>query len=137
WAWQRVDAGNATDEVAGSSMRVLLTSLPGRGDLIGNVFIEPDVITPNGDGVNDRMDLAFSVFKVDRDRRVTARIYDVGGIPVRRIGDWRGASRNYEAIWDGRDEEGDLVSPGLYLLRIEVDGDAGDKMVSKVVSVVY
>ncbi|MCK5379826.1 MAG: hypothetical protein KAJ81_00055 [Candidatus Latescibacteria bacterium] len=137
WAWQRVDAGNATDEVAGSSMRVLLTSLPGRGDLIGNVFIEPDVITPNGDGVNDRMDLAFSVFKVDRDRRVTARIYDVGGIPVRRIGDWRGASRNYEAIWDGRDEEGDLVSPGLYLLRIEVDGDAGDKTVSKVVSVVY
>ena len=137
WAWQRVDSGNATDEVAGSSTRVLLTSLPAHGDLIGHVSVEPDVITPNGDGVNDRMNLAFSVFKVDRERRVTAHIYDVVGIPVRQIGDWRGASGNYETSWDGLDEEGDRVSPGLYLCRIEVDGDAGDKAVSKVVSVVY
>jgi hypothetical protein len=137
WAWQRVDPGNATDEVEGRSTRVFLTSLPAHEELIGNISITPDVITPNGDGVNDRMDVIFSVFKVDRERRVTAHIYDVGGFPVTKIGDWRGASSNYETSWDGSDEEGEPVSPGLYLLRIEVDGDAGNKTVSKVVSVVY
>ena len=32
----------------------------------------------------------------------------------------------YSLVWDGRDEEGTLVSPGLYLARIEVDDDSGD-----------
>ena len=32
----------------------------------------------------------------------------------------------YRLAWDGRDEGGTLVSPGLYLARIEVDDDAGD-----------
>ncbi|MFH1007595.1 MAG: hypothetical protein V1800_08850 [Candidatus Latescibacterota bacterium] len=137
WAWQRVDPGNATDEVEGRSTRVFLTALPAHEELIGNISIAPDVITPNGDGVNDRMDVIFSVFKVDRERRVTAQLYDMGGLPVIEIGSWRGASGNYETSWDGRDETGELVSPGLYLCRIEVDGDEGNKAISKVISVVY
>ena len=30
---------------------------------------------------------------------------------------------NYEREWDGRDDAGEVVPPGIYLYRIEVDTD--------------
>ena len=44
----------------------------------------------------------------------------------------------YRLIWDGRDEGGTLVSPGLYLARVEIDGDARDtNSAARLVGVAY
>ncbi|HEY3216725.1 MAG TPA: two-component regulator propeller domain-containing protein [Candidatus Eisenbacteria bacterium] len=45
-------------------------------------------------------------------------IYDVSGRRLRRFV----ASANGQVIWDGRDESGDLVRPGIYLVRAEAGG---------------
>ena len=43
----------------------------------------------------------------------------------------------YTRIWDGRDDQGRLVAPGLNLYRIEVQPDAGTVSRQGVLRVVY
>lgn len=39
--------------------------------------------------------------------------------------------------WDGRDDEGKLVPPGVYLYRITVSSDEGENFASGSVGVCY
>jgi flagellar hook assembly protein FlgD len=39
--------------------------------------------------------------------------------------------------WDGTDQDGRRVPPGLYLLEINVSGDSGDESVQQIISVVF
>jgi len=41
------------------------------------------------------------------------------------------------ALWDRRDHTGELTPPGLFLLRVEVLGDARIETVTRVVGVAY
>jgi ligand-binding sensor domain-containing protein len=45
-------------------------------------------------------------------------VYDLSGRKVRRL---RGAA-NGGFVWDGRDDDGGLVSPGIYFVRVEAQG---------------
>jgi hypothetical protein len=48
----------------------------------------------------------------------TGEVYDLGGRKIRRL---RGAA-NGGFVWDGRDDDGVLVSPGIYFVRVEAQG---------------
>ena len=48
----------------------------------------------------------------------TGEVYDISGRKVRRL---RGAS-NGGFVWDGKNDDGALVSPGIYFLRVEAQG---------------
>ena len=39
--------------------------------------------------------------------------------------------------WDGTDQEGDLVLPGIYLYRVRLEADSGDEVRVGTVAVVY
>ncbi len=69
-------------------------------------YIAPNVITPNGDGVNDLFLFDFEY------RKVT--IFDRWGIVV-----FESAEPNL--FWDGRDQQGRLVSEGVYFYVIEAE----------------
>ena len=62
---------------------------------------------------------------------------------VRVLYDGEGLSGHYDQSvipalrWDGRDAAGDLVTPGIYLLRVAVEGDARDSQQIRPVAVVY
>ena len=47
------------------------------------------------------------------------------------------ASGRFAAEWDGRDQRGDLLPPGLYILRLRVDADKGEATRQAVLSLVY
>jgi YVTN family beta-propeller protein len=50
---------------------------------------------------------------------VTLAVYDLAGRRVRTlVNGWREPDR-YEAVWDGRDDEGRRVSSGIYFYRLE------------------
>ena len=71
---QPVDPGDASETV---ESEVVFVSLPvGRG-LVGKVSLSSSVLTPNGDGIGDRLEVEFDLLKVLEPRPVRGAIYDL------------------------------------------------------------
>ena len=106
------------------------------GDVVARVTVRPNPFTPNGDGINDRAHIGYDLLRVMSEVEVEAGIHDLSG---RCLRSWRRRVAPGEAadLWDGTDSHGDLVPPGLYLLRLRVRADAGAFGVVHRVSVVY
>ena len=120
--WQRVDPGEAMEAIASNT--TTLVGAVQEGALVQAVEVEPRVVTPNGDGVNDEMGFHFQVVKVDGASPVEVFIHDMRGRRVRRLVEHRPTSTGiYGMEWDGRDEQGTVVPPGVYLARVRVDTD--------------
>ena len=139
--WQRVDAGNAISLGVGNT--TTLVGAVGNKDLIREAVVRPAAFSPNGDGVNDEAVFAFKVVRVGDDSPAEVLIYDLGGRLVRRLVEDREVSTGAHALrWDGRDQAGEVVPPGIYYARLrvatETDG-AGVKNaeVLRTVSVAY
>ena len=69
-------------------------------------------------------------------RSLRLRLFDLAGRLLRQI-DSEVLAGHHELRWDGRDENGRSVPPGLYLLELQVYGDAGTEGIHRVVSVAY
>ena len=122
-SWQRVDEADAT-ELATSQGLLLLGPVGGRR-VLSDVEIRPPVLTPNGDGVNDEMNFVFTVSKLTGAQGAKFRIYDLSGRLMRDWVEERGqVSGAYSVTWSGRDQAGDIVPPGIYLLEVDVDADS-------------
>ena len=50
-------------------------------------------------------------------------IYDLAGVKLCSVVQNTAASGRFSATWDGRDDVDELLPPGLYLLRLEVQSD--------------
>ena len=137
--WQRVDEGEATGLVNSQTTTVVAL---GQNRVLSDVRLDSRVLTPNNDGVNDRATFNFSVGRLsaaDKDVRVT--IYDLSGAAIRELAERRADPRGDYAIpWFGEDDSGQLVPPGIYLARIQVEVDAdaaAQALVQRLVHVVY
>ena len=139
--WQRVDPGEAVAEVVSNT-----TTLVGKvasGPLVQSVSVEPTAFTPNGDGINDEASFRFTVVKVGDDSPVEVLIYDLQGRLIRRLAEQRALSTgSYGIAWDGRDEQGAVAPPGVYLARVRVDTDTegsqiGNAEIFRTIAVAY
>lgn len=130
---QRVEPGDATGQVESSTDVV---RLPLASDLLVSLSLNSRAITPNGDRINDELRIAFALVNVLEARPLRLDLFDLSGRLV-----WEeekeGLAGAQEFAWDGRDEGGALVPPGMYILRLKVEGDARTETVSRLVSVVY
>ena len=132
---QLISEGDATGEVGTDRLRVVAEgeTLP---RTVGNVELRPQAFTPNGDGVNDRLGLAYSLFGV-MEADVEIVFYNLAGRPVRRLrlpGQRAGMN---EAVWDGRDEQGRPVPPGVYLCRVTATTGRGSFEVVKAAAAAF
>jgi hypothetical protein len=135
---QEAAAGQATSLVESQT-------LVARADLeqttpLGQVQLIPPVFTPNGDGVNDQVAIEIPVFVLEGPKHIDARIYDLSGRQVRDLSiDANRASGLHRLLWDGRDQQGVLQPPGLYLIRagVETDKARSHTQVVRTVGVVY
>ena len=119
--WQQIDEGDAAGDVEGNSLVVVAQQ--GQRQLLSS-FDLPAAFSPNGDGVNDTAMLAFSVVLVGASRAVEVQVYDLSGRLVRTLSHRRDVSAgSYEIEWDGKNEAGATVAPGLYALRFHIDAD--------------
>jgi hypothetical protein len=48
-----------------------------------------------------------------------------------------GKAGQQRLTWDGRDEGDQLVPPGVYIMEIGIEGDAGAKTTRRLISVAY
>ena len=136
--WQRVDAGDAAPLAEGRGMTVLA---PFGGGLLGQVEVAPNPFTPNGDGVNDLVEFTFPVFKIQGQKAMQLEVYTLEGRLVRRLEELAiHAAGLQRLVWDGRDDGGQLLPPGLYICRVGMEVDAENverPLVAKLVSSVY
>ena len=136
--FQRVDTENrdATELVDSSTTRVSLMAL--LGSLIQDVVMTP-VFTPNGDGINDEFLVRFALLKVLEERPLGVAFYDLGGRLVGRGQSITESGRvgDQTFTWDGRNLDGQIVSPGIYLCRIEIEADDKDNQIVRLVHVAY
>jgi hypothetical protein len=83
----------------------------------------PAVLTPNGDEHNDVVGLRYSLVELTSSSWVVVTVWDLSGRRVRRVYEGLDGIGTYEQLWDGRDESGWLVPPGLYLYRVSIETD--------------
>ena len=127
--WQSVEAAERRANI------VLLPGLTGSARLIDDLHFSTSVLTPNNDGTNDQVEISLVIFKVEAaDPRV--EIFDLSGrIVARLLPSARGATTHF--TWSGRDLMGKLVSPGIYLCRVDLGAQAGDDSALHALSVAY
>jgi hypothetical protein len=112
--------------------------------LIQAVQIMP-VLTPNGDGVNDRLIGSFVLLRVLEERPVEVDFFDLAGKRMGRARIEEGADTgtSMEKVgelhfsWDGRSASGGLAPPGTYLCRIRVKADRGMEELLQPIHLVY
>ena len=131
---QLVDQGDAKADVPSESVSV---QLPINDLLLANIALSTSVLTPNGDGVSDELTIEFDALKLVTPRPIRVHIYDLAGRNVRALDSGDGLARRYRFTWDGRDGTGALVSPGTYLVQIEIAGDSQTETVQRIVPVAY
>jgi len=111
------DPAGATPGRAGD--RALLSPPPA-----GSVVVRPNPFFPS-EGV-----MTVAIDAEDAERAV-ASVFDARG---RRVADV-GVATAFPAVlvWNGRDESGRVVLPGLYVLACRIDGRAGSRVVKEVI----
>ena len=87
------------------------------------VRIAPTILTPNGDGVNDQVHISYEVLETTGPLPVLIEILDLAGRRVRQVHGGEELLGHHEHTWDGRDDAGRTVPPGVYVYRIFADAD--------------
>ncbi|MFH1259996.1 MAG: gliding motility-associated C-terminal domain-containing protein [Elusimicrobiota bacterium] len=78
--------------------------------------VYPRIFTPNNDGLND---LVYFYFSNPQDSLVSCRIFDILGRETVNL-HWGGERDSL--VWNGRDDQGNAVSSGVYIYQIEAEG---------------
>ena len=135
-SWQRVDPGDAT---LLASAQTTTVAVPVGEKVVGDIRIYPKVITPNGDGVHEQAKVSFTVLKLNADRKVRVKVYDLSGRSIRDLSIPPRGSINgrYEIPWNGEDNKGQKVPPGVYVCRITIEADTGRSSTSRMIYVLY
>ena len=114
---QKVFPGNASPAVGTNALRVL-TSTESIRDVLPFLEIVPRVISPNGDGRNDRTQISFSLVQLLRAVATEVEVFDLGGRRVRTIFSGDAGSGIYAEEWDGRNDSGKLLPIGIYVIKV-------------------
>ena len=128
--WQSVEPAERRSNI------VMLPELADSDRLIGDLEISPPLFTPNSDGVNDQVEIRFVPFKVDAVEPQVC-IYDISGKRVAKLDQASAAGSSRAFTWSGRDGEGALVQPGIYLCRIDVGAETGEGVALRTIAVAY
>ena len=126
---------------------IITTGVPEK--LIIGGKASPNPFTPNGDGKNDVTKIEFFVGNLAQPvsilgkelRKLSIKIYDLNGRLIKSlVDDYTGANAyivDNGIEWDGRDDGGKIVRPGVYVYQIRLDTDNGGEYLSKTVVVAY
>ncbi len=120
---QPVQDGDVGDDIATSTLRVLASSTT-QAEKIRDLRLSTAVVTPNGDGINDLLEIEYTLLGLPRTVATRLNIHALDGRKVATLAIGSQKSGLQRIRWDGRDDSGALLPTGLYLLGLEVEGEA-------------
>ena len=120
---QPVRDGDVGGDVSTSTLRVLASSTT-QAEKIRDLRLSTAVITPNRDGVNDLLEIEYVLLGLPRTVVARLNIHALDGRKVATLAAGRQKSGLQRIRWDGRTDSGALLPTGLYLLGLEVEGEA-------------
>lgn len=82
--------------------------------------INPNPFSPDGDGFEDQTAISYTI---PLKSELTMKIYDVRGRLVRTLMD-KAPQVSGEIIWDGKDNDGNIVKVGIYILYLKTSGSS-------------
>lgn len=127
----------------GSNIVVISKILP---SVLTDVKAVPKVFTPNNDDKNDYAVIEFTLAKVQT--KVKIKIFNTAGSLVATICDEELGPNGYKidkyagaktlpGYWDGKNEDGDMVPPGIYVFQVIADTDSGNITENGTIVVAY
>jgi hypothetical protein len=119
---QIVEGGDVSEEVNTGSLRVFGLSA-GAQTVIDDLQFSSKVVTPNGDGINDEVTIDYLLFRLPQDLPVALDIYGIDGRLIAHLTKGLQGAGPQRVRWDGRDESGRLLAPGLYLMDLNIDSE--------------
>lgn len=108
--------------------------------------VDPNPFTPNGDGRNDATVIDFAIGNLVKPKMLRVFIYDLSGRRIRTITERQSGINPFYGdprkggsgiLWDGKDEAGTVVRPGVYIVQAGIDTDGGGEFVTRTVVVAY
>lgn len=109
-------------QIHGDSLTPVSFALPFYPPRVEMPLLDLPVFHPAG-GQQTTASFSFSRACVYRAEVVTTSETSIDVTRVRLLRDWAGTLAGSATVqWDGRDDQGALVAPGLYTVRIEADG---------------
>lgn len=116
WASAAASGGFATPGLPNSQARSS-TSIQ------DEITPEPKAFSPNGDGFNDELTIRFKLSKPGYIANV--RIFDAVGKQVRFLVKNQSLTQEGSWTWDGKNESGQKLSIGVYIILVEVFDQEG------------
>jgi hypothetical protein len=93
------------------------------------ILLVPTVITPDGDGIDDHLQIHYSTGKPGYVGNI--EIYDIAGNLVKGVLKNRLLAVQGTITWDGHSEQGQIPRTGIYILRFEIYNLEGDRRQTK------
>ena len=130
---QSIDGGDATPRVSTNDLRVIAPF--DKLKVLSALDLESQVITPNGDGMHDELQLSYTLHGVAA-AGVEAGVYDLAGRLVRRLVSEPRIEGRYIETWNGQ-IQGRQVPPGTYLVHVTVETDLGTFEKTRTIAIAY
>ena len=133
---QPVEGGDVSDAIGTNSLRVLAASAA-NPQLVQDVRFSSGVITPNGDGVNDELVISYSLFALPQSVPVQLQVFSLDGRQVAQVQRGQQGSGPQRLSWDGRDQRGETLAPGLYLLGVGIEAEDKSALQLRPINIAY
>ena len=132
---QALTAGDADPLVDSNTLSVGLVNVEEKA--VNALELSSPVFTPNGDGINDALEIEYELLNLFGAVPVALELYDLSGRRIGVVHRGTAASGRFALAWDGVLADGAVTAPGLYLLRLEVDSDQGKEALQRVIALAY
>ena len=132
---QRIEAGDATDQIRSNRLQVLAEGADLKG-VIGQLELQPSAVTPNGDGINDRLEIVYSLVGVT-EADVEISFFTLSGDRVHEIQLRAQGAGRHSVEWTGTDATGRRLGPGMYLCQVTAHTGRGRFARTKAIGVAY
>ncbi len=116
WASAAASVGFATPGLPNSQA-------PSETEIQDEITPEPKAFSPNGDGYNDELTINYNFSKTGY--IANARIFDLAGRQVRFLTKNQSVAQQGSWFWDGKNENGQKLTLGVYIILVEVFDQSG------------